>query len=424
MPTREVAIEDIRIDGGTQIRERIDEDTVADYAEKLATGADFPACIIFHDGSDNWLADGFHRAMSHTRAGRDKILCDIRKGTKRDAIFYAIGANKHHGLRLGSGDKKRAVVLMLEQWGNFSQTEIAKHIGVSQSFVSQVAASYKDLLDRPATTTATRNGKTFEISTANIGRKPSPAPEPRPDNFDCTFCGELRPTDPGRCPWCKDEGKPGAITDDAEPLIEVVEVVESRPNPMTLVEPGGCTTDDLGTLITAGRKFACIYADPAWQYGNQATRASTDNHYPTMTVDDICALPVAELAADNAHLHLWTTNGFLFEAKRVMEAWGFEYKSVMVWVKPQMGIGNYWRVSHEFLLLGTRGKCPYLNRAQMSWHRADRTSHSTKPEDFREKIELVSPGPRLELFGRKTSPGWTVWGNQIARTMFDVAEAV
>src|SRR5690606_24138432 len=112
---------------------------------------------------------------------------------------------------------------------------------------------------------------------------------------------------------------------------------------------------DLRQLIVAGKKFGCIYADPAWQYGNQATRAATDNHYVTMSVDAICAMPVAEVAADDAHLHLWTTNAFLFDAKRVMEAWGFEYRSCLVWVKLQMGIGNYWRVSHEFLLLGIRG---------------------------------------------------------------------
>lgn len=102
-------------------------------------------------------------------------------------------------------------------------------------------------------------------------------------------------------------------------------------------------------------RFGIIYADPPWQYGNQSTRASTDNHYDTMSVDDICEMPVADHVADNAHLHLWTTNAFLFDAKRVMDAWGFEYRSVFVWVKPQMGIGNYWRVSHEFLLLGIRG---------------------------------------------------------------------
>lgn len=175
------------------------------------------------------------------------------------------------------------------------------------------------------------------------------------------------------------------------------------------------SVDNLNGLVESGEKFSCIYADPPWQYGNQATRASTDNHYPTMPIDDIVNLPIKELAADDAHLHLWTTNAFLFEAKRVMESWGFTYKSVFVWVKPQMGIGNYWRVSHEFMLFGIRGSCKFRNHAQMSWMEADRTKHSAKPDEVRTKIELVSPGPYLELFGRKAVKGWTVWGNQVMK---------
>jgi N6-adenosine-specific RNA methylase IME4 len=170
-------------------------------------------------------------------------------------------------------------------------------------------------------------------------------------------------------------------------------------------------------LPPAGR-FACIYADPPWQYGNQGTRAATDNHYPTMPLDDICALDVggrsvADIAADDAHLHLWTTNAFLFDAKRVMEAWGFTYKSCFVWVKPQMGIGNYWRVSHEFLLFGVRGRCPFGARNKMSWAELPRGRHSAKPSEIRSMIEAVSPGPRIELFAREEVAGWSSWGNQV-----------
>lgn len=175
----------------------------------------------------------------------------------------------------------------------------------------------------------------------------------------------------------------------------------------------GSVVDDLTNLEQ--RKFGTIYADPPWQYGNQGTRASTGNHYNTMTLDDICNMPIESLAADDAHLHLWTTNAFLFDAKRVMEAWGFEYRSVFVWVKPQMGIGNYWRVSHEFLLLGIRGNAKRFNEHNhMSWGEYDRAKHSAKPEQIRQTIEKVSNGPYLELFGRKQVHGWTVFGNQVS----------
>ena len=185
----------------------------------------------------------------------------------------------------------------------------------------------------------------------------------------------------------------------------------------TLVPPEGHFSS-VGELANTGLKFATVYADPPWRYENQATRASTDNHYQTMTVEQICDEPVEQIAADNAHLHLWTTNAFLFEAQRVIEAWGFTYKSCFVWCKPQMGIGNYWRVSHEFLLLGVRGSCPFINHDQASWLQHDRTQHSAKPAIVRKTLEAVSPPPRVELYARTEHHGWTAVGNQIETTIF------
>ena len=171
-------------------------------------------------------------------------------------------------------------------------------------------------------------------------------------------------------------------------------------------------TGDLETL--RGRKFGTIYADPPWAYGNQGTRAATGNHYGTMSIADICGLPVADLAADSAHLHLWTTNAFLRESFEVIEAWGFEYKSCAVWCKPQMGIGNYVRVSHEFLMIAVKGDCKSFKKKNvMSWFEHNRTKHSAKPDYWRRVIEENSPEPRLELFGREQVPGWTIFGNQI-----------
>jgi N6-adenosine-specific RNA methylase IME4 len=177
---------------------------------------------------------------------------------------------------------------------------------------------------------------------------------------------------------------------------------------------------DLYRLVEANKKFGTIYIDPPWQYSNQATRASTDNHYQTMPVDEIAALPVGELATEKSHLHLWTTNAFLFECPKLLEAWGFEYKGVLVWAKNQMGIGNYWRVSHEFMILGVRGKLTFSDHSQMSWILTDRTKHSAKPDDVARRIETVSPGPYIELFARRTRENWTVWGNEIEKTMFNI----
>lgn len=170
-----------------------------------------------------------------------------------------------------------------------------------------------------------------------------------------------------------------------------------------------------------GEKFGTIYADPPWAYDKNVGRGAARKHYDCMTVDQICALPVSALAADNAHLHLWVTSSFLLESKRVLDAWGFALADTFVWCKKRMGTGNYWRHACEIMLTATRGEAPGHSGAS-SFLKCDRGSHSSKPEQVRRLIERGSPGPYLELFGRRRVDGWTVWGNQIEDTLFDVTE--
>jgi N6-adenosine-specific RNA methylase IME4 len=150
-------------------------------------------------------------------------------------------------------------------------------------------------------------------------------------------------------------------------------------------------------------------------YQNNATRAAARNHYEGLTVDQLCdshLMPVQNLAADNAHLHLWTTNAFLFECPRIFEAWGFEFCSTFVWVKSEIGLGNYWRDSHEILVTAVRGNARrFDNKNLRSWIESSRGRHSAKPEDVRKFIELASPSPRIELFGEREVSGWVVWGD-------------
>ena len=178
--------------------------------------------------------------------------------------------------------------------------------------------------------------------------------------------------------------------------------------------------DDLQQLIHDGYKFRTVMADPPWRYDNTASRGAAEDHYPTLTVEQICSEPITQLVDDQAHLHLWTTNAFLEPAFTVMRAWGFEFKSCLVWVKPQIGMGNYWRLSHEFLLFGVRGRLGFRRNDVCSWVLAPRTKHSRKPFRFRQLVEQVSPGPFLELYGREEHPntGWTVYGNQVERRLF------
>ena len=176
--------------------------------------------------------------------------------------------------------------------------------------------------------------------------------------------------------------------------------------------------DRLDALLD-GPRFGTVYADPPWRY-DQSPRGAAAHHYPTMTVGELAALPVGRLAAPDSHLHLWATHSFYAEALGLMAAWGFEYRSLFVWVKPQLGMGHYWRSSSEFLLFGIRGRTPFRDRSVPNWMCVPRGRHSEKPDVFRKLVELVSPGPYLEMFGRKAIPGgWTVFGNETTGALAD-----
>jgi len=162
-------------------------------------------------------------------------------------------------------------------------------------------------------------------------------------------------------------------------------------------------------------KFRTIYADPPWPFDDTATRGAAENHYPTMSIAEISALPVHELAAKDAHLYLWTTNSHLHDAFHVVTAWGFEYKTLITWVKPQIGLGHYFRGATEHILFCVRGGLPMVKVGERNWFEAPRQEHSRKPELFYELIERCSPGPRVELFARKEREGWVAWGNEVPR---------
>lgn len=159
--------------------------------------------------------------------------------------------------------------------------------------------------------------------------------------------------------------------------------------------------------------YRTIVADPPWRYDNRGTRGAATDHYPTMDLDTICDLaPTYVPAADDAHLYLWATNAFLRDAFTVMEEWGFSYKTCLTWVKPQIGLGNYFRNATEHVLFGVRGRLKIQQNNVPTWFKAKRGKHSVKPESFFELVESCSPGPYLEMFARRRRPGWDVWGNE------------
>jgi len=176
----------------------------------------------------------------------------------------------------------------------------------------------------------------------------------------------------------------------------------------------------------AGTKFAAILADPPWQFTNRTGKVAPEhkrlNRYGTMDLAAIKALPVADVSSSPAHLYLWVPNALLPEGLDVMKAWGFSYKSNLIWHKIRKdggpdgrGVGFYFRNVTEIVLFGVRGKDARTlapGRSQVNYLATRKREHSRKPDELYPLIESCSPGPRLELFARGTRPGWTVWGHQ------------
>jgi N6-adenosine-specific RNA methylase IME4 len=196
-------------------------------------------------------------------------------------------------------------------------------------------------------------------------------------------------------------------------------------NPNRVLDAGG----ELRAAVL-DRRFACILADPPWQFINRTGKVAPEHRrlsrYGTMQTDTISGLPVAEIAASSAHLYLWVPNALLPEGIRVMAAWGFQYKSNIIWRKIRKdggsdgrGVGFYFRNVTEMVLFGVRGKNARTlqpGRTQVNYLETRKREHSRKPDEIYSIIEACSPGPRIELFARGVRPGWTVWGNQAEDT--------
>lgn len=185
-------------------------------------------------------------------------------------------------------------------------------------------------------------------------------------------------------------------------------------------------------IFNTDNKYNIIYADPPWSYSDKRTGKGKNNpngaggcakHYNTMTIEDICSLPVSNIAAENCMLFLWTTAPMMFDAKRVINAWGFDYKTFgFVWVKMTNdmqkvrgdGIGNYTIQNAEYCLICLRGKYWRNKTGVKQILQAPKQEHSKKPDEIRERIvDLCGDLPRIELFARQYADGWDCWGNEV-----------
>ena len=211
-----------------------------------------------------------------------------------------------------------------------------------------------------------------------------------------------------------------------EPLLEALAPMSTE-NTQDKPATEGCA------LLGSVSDFRTVVADPPWPYGIRGPASSKEHRpnshgaatssverYGAMSIKDLCALPVEELAAENSHLYLWTTNSFMVEAHEIARAWGYEPKTILTWAKmkadgtPSMKTGFYFRGSTEHCLFAVRGSQRLNGRiVKPTLYESERLPHSVKPEWFYRLVEECSPGPYLELFARRKRSGWAAWGNEV-----------
>lgn len=216
----------------------------------------------------------------------------------------------------------------------------------------------------------------------------------------------------------------------SERTIRTVKAIEREaPERIADIESGEMTATKVYNLVKRDRakfndtaslpsgKYRVIYADPPWKYGNTMPdyMGVQDDHYPTLTVSELCEMPVSSISQDNAVLFIWVTSPILEDSFKVINSWGFKYKASFVWDKVKHVMGHYNSVRHEFLLICVKGSCqPDIQKLHDSVVTEERTKHSKKPDIFRKIIDEIYPnGKRIELFARESVDGWDSHGNEL-----------
>ena len=419
-----ITLSEIRRDGGTQMRENISDVTVITYAEHMLDGAEFPAITVFYDGAEYWLADGFHRCAAYEKAGYTEVPADIRSGTQKDAVRFALKANATNGRPRTEGDMRRAYhvavemglctdtdtdalaelisctirharrltevarekekaardaeIIRLKEDG-LSNYKIADEVGVSESLVRKVSAHKGTMSERAH----------------NIE-----APDPIIQKLEKEYEEAERKERLAIENKIKEEKR-----------LEKQSKIEER---RAYIEQ---QAEDIrtGKVIPPKGEFDVIAIDPPWNYGREYDPESSRvaNPYPEMSQDELLAIDLP--AKDDSVLFLWTTHQFIFDAKELLDHWGYTYKATMVWDKERIGMGAWLRMQCEFCLVGVRGKPFWDNTTYRDIIREPRREHSRKPDSFFAMVEKITAGRRLEYFSREQREGWEVFGNEIEK---------
>lgn len=397
-------IASIRCDGEVQCRVKIEPMIVDGYAEAMRSKEHFPAVIVFYDGEHYWLADGFHRIKAAEAADRKKIDAEVRPGSRRDAILFAVGANSKHGMPRTNKDKRRAVLMLLNdaEWGRWSDREIARRCAIDHDMVGRLRKEASGGSRQIGTRQVQRKGTTYSMRTVRIGHAGRIVPDVRAkirslpivDNpADLRLLAKLAP-DGQRAALGK------LLAGDAKSVRQAQQLLDADAIDRELPEfPNG--------------PFRLIVVDPPWPYTCRLNDATKQNvvRYATMSLEEIQALPVGQLAHDDSVLFLWTTNAFYRAAHDIAVAWGFEPVTMLTWFKPRAGTGDWLRGQTEHAILAKKGWPKKPLKTPSTALQAPTRGHSVKPSEFFEMVAKRYPGPRVELFARARRDGWVTHGH-------------
>lgn len=339
------------------------------------------------------LLDGHHRVKAWKELCAEGLTLPtypkmIRSGWTEEQ-------KRNHARRLNvlrrqlSKEQQREIMRAMREDGATLE-EVAAAVGVDPSTVQRATKS-AFANAKPQTVTG-KDGKTYP--TIYAPRKPEP---PQHSMFDPGGSVALEPK--------AAEQTVKAIKDERRE-----EIRQKRVDKINEIARGNAP-------LETPKSYPVIYADPPWRYEHSKTVSrEIENQYPTMTLEEICQLPVSLIASQDAVLFMWATSPKLAEAMQVVEAWGFTYRTCMVWDKERIGMGYYARQQHELLLVCARGSLPVpqpANRPASVVRIARDPEHSVKPQEFYQIIEQMYPEyERVELFARNQREGWAAWGNQ------------
>lgn len=369
-----------------QLLPRLTDDEFAALKDDILTrGVMVP---IEKDEHGNIL-DGYHRAEICAEIGIDPPVL-IRTGmSHEEKVQHALSLNLTR--RHLSADQRRELVARLRAEG-WSYRRIGERLNVDHTTVMRGANSGGANAPPEPDKIIGKDGKSYPTVLVTGRRE-----EQRVNKaLQSTFAGSMT------------TGATEKIITGAE-AIKSIREAERKDFHRQL--------DNYHTPISAlDGKYVVLYADPPWRYEHAISdNRQIENQYPTMALDEIAELPIQEIANDDSILFMWGTSPKLVEALQVMSAWGFTYRTCMVWVKDRIGMGYYARQQHELLLIGVRGEppTPRPENRPSSVLNAPRGNHSEKPAEMAQLIERMYPNaPRVELFCRVSRPGWAVWGNQ------------